>query len=88
MRSLSTPTVHFSKETHTTPTFSIPKHNDVKGEGMVNMINILLGSNDLFLELVSRKIFVVVVVLLRLQEGVGRIKIKFICKIFLNGMHL
>lgn len=53
MRSLSTPTVHFSKESHTPPTCSTPKHNDVKGEGMVSMINILLGSNDLFLELVS-----------------------------------
>lgn len=57
MRSLCTPTVHFSKETHTPPTCSIPKHNDVKGEGMISMINILLGGNDLFLELVSSKTF-------------------------------
>lgn len=54
---------------------------------MVSVINILLGSQDLFLELVSSKVFFVVV-LFRLQEGVGRIKIKFICKMFLKGMHL
>lgn len=53
LRNLSAPTVHFSKETYTPPTFSIPKHNDVEGEGMVSMINILRGSNDLFLELVG-----------------------------------
>lgn len=34
----------------------------------------------------NSKIFFVVI--LRLQEDVGRIKIKFICKMFLNGMHL
>lgn len=50
LRSLSIPAAHFSKETHTPPTFSIPKHNDVEGEGTVSMINILLGVNDLFLE--------------------------------------
>lgn len=54
---------------------------------MISMINILLGSNDLFLELVSSKI-IFVVFLLRRQEDIGRIKIKFICKMFLNGMHL
>lgn len=53
LRSLSTPTIHFSTETHTPPTFSNPKHNDVGREGMVSMINILLGSNDRFLELVE-----------------------------------
>lgn len=53
LRNLSTPTLHFSKETHIPPTFSIPKHNDVEGEGTVSMINILRGSNDLFLELVG-----------------------------------
>lgn len=53
LRSLSPPTVHFSKETHTPPTFSILKNNDVEGEGTVTMINILLGSHDPFLELVE-----------------------------------
>ena len=61
LRSLSTPTVHFPKEIYIPPTFSIPKHNDVEGEGMISMINILLGSNDPFLELVTSKIVFVVV---------------------------
>lgn len=53
LRSLSPPTVHFSKETHTPPTFSILKNNNVKREGTVTTINILLGSHDPFLELVE-----------------------------------
>lgn len=39
------------------PFFSIPKHNNVEGEEMISMINILLGSHNLFLELFSSKIF-------------------------------
>lgn len=54
LRSLSPPTVHFSKETHTPPTFSILKNNNVKREGTVTTINILLGSHDPFLELVEQ----------------------------------
>lgn len=57
LRRLSTPTVHFSNENHIPPIFSIPKQNDVEGEGMISMINILLGSYNLFLELFSSKIF-------------------------------
>lgn len=85
LRRLSTLTVHFSNENHIPPIFSIPKQNDVEGEGMISMINILLGSHNLFLELFSNKLFLI---LLRLQEDVGRIKIKFFCKMFLNGMYL